>query len=420
MRKVLIAASFVFASVSSLYAQKAEKISDVQEKYEKGKYDEAKEKIDKVLADPKNQNNADAWYWKGNVYTQLAKQDSLSQLSFDAANEALQAYKKYQELDPKDVRMTLDQHVGYFILRDHYANRGDFYWAKKDYAKAFENYQNALKVEEFINSKNYSYNKFSYPALDTTLIRYTAAAAYSAKMEDKAIPYFEKLANAKLKDKEFKDIYGLLVQYYIKKGDQANADKYLAMGKELFPDEDYWLGIEIGDVGNDKDKRMQRLGEMAAKYPDNPALSLDYAIELRNHAFIFDTKPTDYNQRVQSYNAALQKAVTLNPKSELATFLASEYYYILISDLEEDLRAVRGSTAADLAKKKDINAKIDKAYEDMLGTSLKAYDLYAADPNLKIQDKANFRKVINQLVEYYQRKKNTERVTFYQTKLKSL
>ena len=58
MRKLILSALF-FAAATSLSAQN---LDDVQEKISKGKYGEAKEKIDKVLADPKNQKSANAWY----------------------------------------------------------------------------------------------------------------------------------------------------------------------------------------------------------------------------------------------------------------------------------------------------------------------------------------------------------------------
>lgn len=417
MRKILMIASLALFSFSALHAQK---VKDVQEKFQKGKYDEAKEKIDELLNDPKNQSLPEAWYWKGNVYAQLAKADSNNTLSYDAAHEAFEAYKKYQELDQKNVLMTLEQNVGLFMLRDVYAGKGDHFWNQKEFDKAYENFRKALEVEDYVTSKGFSYNNYSYPAVDTVLLRYTAAAAYSAKKEDEAIPYFEKLADAKIAEKDFRDIYGLLVQYHNKKGNTAQAEKYLALGKELFPDEEYWISVELGDLGNDKEQRMTRLKEMSEKYPTNAALALDYGIELRNHALIWEDKPADYADRKAAYSAALKKAVELNPKNELAAFLLSEYYYIQISDLEDELRAVRGTAAADVAKKKDINAQIDAAYEGLHDASLKAYELYAADSSLKIQDKANFRKVINQLVDYYTRKKNTERVNFYQDKLKTL
>src|SRR4051812_47970124 len=150
---VLLAASF-----TGLFAQK---LDDVQEKISKGKYDEAKEKIDKFLADPKNQSNANAWYYKGKIYAELARLDSTDTLSYDAAGEAFNAFKKYQELDKKNVMMTLDQNVGLFQLYDLHYNAGIKNYNKKDYVTAYDRMKKAMELEDYISKRNYSYNGFS-------------------------------------------------------------------------------------------------------------------------------------------------------------------------------------------------------------------------------------------------------------------
>jgi hypothetical protein len=147
---------------------------------------------------------------------------------------------------------------------------------------------------------------------------------------------------------------------------------------------------------------------------------MDYAIELFNYTYFNDKKPADYNARIDRVQKALDKALAINPNSAVANFVMSQHIYNQIYDFDDEIRKVRGTTAADVAKKKDLNAREDKKYEELYTYSQKAYDLYSNDTNMKAQDKANFRKVIGQLVDYYQRKKQADKVTFYQNKLKSL
>ncbi|HEX2605818.1 MAG TPA: hypothetical protein VHK91_00500 [Flavisolibacter sp.] len=417
MRKLLL--SFVLsASLTSVFAQK---LDDVQEKISKGKYDEAKEKIDKLLADPKNQSNASAWYYKGKVYAELARQDSAGTLSYNAGKEAFEAFKKYQEMEPKNTLMILDQNVGLFQLYDMYYNRGVKEYNAKNYGAAFDKMKDALAVEGYVAKKGYSYNGFSFPMMDTTLINLAASSAYLAKREDESIPYFQQLADARLKDKEYKEIYGLLAEYYGKKNDAQNQSKYLALGRELYPTEgDYWTSLEFGNPGTDTLKRLERYDQMTQKYPNDFNLNMDYAIELFNYTYFNDKKPADYNARIDRVQKALDKALAINPNSAVANFVMSQHIYNQIYDFDDEIRKVRGTTAADVAKKKDLNAREDKKYEELYTYSQKAYDLYSNDTNMKAQDKANFRKVIGQLVDYYQRKKQADKVTFYQNKLKSL
>src|SRR5438270_2628904 len=176
MRKLLLTV-LLAASAQLLFAQK---LDDVQEKISKGKYDEAKDKIDKFLADPKNQTNANAWYYKGKIYAELARQDSTQTLTYDAGKEAFDAFKKYQQLDPKNIMMTLDQNVGLFQLYDINYNRGIKAYNAKNYASAYEHMKNSMDLEEYIYKKGYAYNGFSFPALDTQLVNLTASSAWLA------------------------------------------------------------------------------------------------------------------------------------------------------------------------------------------------------------------------------------------------
>ena len=68
MRK-LVLTLLLAASFTGVFAQK---LDDIKEKIQKGKFDEAKEKLDKVLADPKNQNNSDAWFYKAQIHHNMA------------------------------------------------------------------------------------------------------------------------------------------------------------------------------------------------------------------------------------------------------------------------------------------------------------------------------------------------------------
>jgi len=415
MQKLLVTLLLAI-SCTGLFAQK---LDDVQEKISKGKYDEAKEKIDKFLADPKNQTNANAWYYKGKIYAELARQDSTGTLSYDAGKEAFEAFKKYQQMDPKNIMMTLDQNVGLFQLYDINYNRGIKSYNQKDYATAYAKMKNAMDLEEYIAKKGYAYNGFSFPALDTQLVNLTASSAYLAKKEDEAIPYFERIADAKVKEKEYREIYALLSQYYLAKNDQAKADKYIALGSQLYPDPDYWVSLEFGDPGKDTLKRLARYEQMLQKYPDNYALAMDYGIELFNYTYTFDKKPADYTARQEKTGKALAAALKLNPNSAIGNFVMTQHVYNQIYDLEDAKRVVKGTTPADAAKRKDLTGKINLKYDEMLPYALKAYDLYSAETNMKSQDKVNLRKVTEALADYYDEKKMTDKANFYRDKMKT-
>ena len=412
MRKLFLTAAFA-ASLTITYAQD---LKDVQEKISKGKYDEAKEKLDKYLADPKNAGNANAYYYKGQINGYYAQTDTAGTLTYDASREAFNAYKKALELDPKNPLMTIDQNLGLFQLFDMNYNRGIKHYNNKSYDAAYASFEKAIELQDFIKSKKFSLPSYTPPALDTQLLNLTASSAYLAKKEDVAIGYFTRLADAKIATPEFKEIYALIAQHYLKKKDDANATKYIGIGKELYKDDDYWLSLEFGNIGNDRDAKLKRYEELMVKYPNNAALALDYAIEQFNHTYVWDKKPADYTDRQAKLQTSLDKALSLNQNSALAHFIESQHYYSQIFDLEDARRALVGNAPATAAKRKDLNAQVDKKYDELAAASQKAFDLYAAQTDMKGADKTNYRKVTDQLIDYYTRKKVTDKVTFYQNK----
>ncbi|MFN2440092.1 MAG: hypothetical protein ABR503_12890, partial [Chitinophagaceae bacterium] len=298
MRKLILSALFLAAS-TALFAQK---LDDVEESVKKGKYAEAKEKIDKVLADTKNQKSANAWYYKGLVYTELSKDSSRTDMDYRL--EAFNAFKKYQELDPKNIMLTLQQNASFFQLYEGYYNHGIKAFNQKKYDVAFNDFKNALLIKDYVYGKKYEINNFSFPALDTQLVNLAGSAAFLNKQEDVAIGYYSQLANAKLKGEDYKDIYPILVDYYNRKQDSVNKAKYLAIGKEVYPDNPYWLQTELDAVGTDKGKRLARLEELQKSNPNNFDLAIDYAVELFNYTYNKE-KPADYKQKSDDLYAAL-------------------------------------------------------------------------------------------------------------------
>ncbi|HVE61670.1 MAG TPA: hypothetical protein VNA26_07620 [Chitinophagaceae bacterium] len=175
MRKLILSALFLAAS-TALFAQK---LDDVEESVKKGKYAEAKEKIDKVLADTKNQKSANAWYYKGLVYTELSKDSSRTDMDYRL--EAFNAFKKYQELDPKNIMLTLQQNASFFQLYEGYYNHGIKAFNQKKYDVAFNDFKNALLIKDYVYDKKYEINNFRFPALDSQLVNLAGSAAFLNK-----------------------------------------------------------------------------------------------------------------------------------------------------------------------------------------------------------------------------------------------
>ena len=414
MRK-LISTAFVLAIALGVQAQN---LDDIQEKIQKGKYGEAKEKIDKALAEPKNQKNANLWYYKGVTYAELAKDTTRKDM--DYRMEAYSALRKYQELDPKAIMLTMNQNGTYFALYEGYYNDGIRAFNQKNYAKAFQDMSRALAVKDYIYGNKWEYNGFKFHALDTNLLNLTGAAASLAKLEDSAVRYYVPLAEARVKGDDFKDLYPILVDYYSRKNDATNKAKYLAIGKELYPDNPYWTQAELEAAGDSKEARMAALKKMMDQNPDNGDIALEYGIELFNYVYQKD-KPADFEARSKELEDVLAAAVVKNPKSAYANYIMTQHLSNEIYDLQQAYAANKGNKPEDIKKRQDINKQINAKFEEQTKYSQAAYDLYLAmdATAMKPIEKKAQRDVTNNLIDYYRSKKQLDKAKVYEDKLKT-
>ncbi len=411
MRKFILSAFFV-ATGLSLFAQN---LDEIQEKINKGKFDEAKEKVDKALADPKNQKNANVWYYKALVYGELGKDSSRTDMDYRVA--AFDAYKKYLELDPKNIQGTLSQNAALFGLYEGYYNRGIKNFNSKNYDKAFYDFRNALAVKDFIYGKKFEINSFNFAALDTQLLNLAGSAGVLAKQEDSAISYFQLIADAKIKGEDFKDVYPILVDYYSRKKHAENKAKYLALGKELYPANPYWNQVQLEEVGDDKGKRLARLQEMSKNEPANYNLAVDYAVELFNYTY-GKVKPADYDARQTELESALKNAISTNSTSPYANFIMTQHLSNQVYDMQQVYNALKGTKPEDIKKKQALNKDIAKKYEDLFAYASKAHEQYSKMENLKQAEKANYKNVTMLMVDYYKMKKQMDKAKIYEDKAK--
>ncbi|MFN2458760.1 MAG: hypothetical protein ABR502_11210 [Chitinophagaceae bacterium] len=414
MRKIFLL-SFLFAALT-IQAQDKE-LKDVQENISKGKYREAKEKIDKILADPKNQSNSSAWYYKGVIYNELGKDTTT--VGFDNKVQAFNAFKRYQELDQKNVLMILEQNARLFQLYENYYNEGIRRFNAKQYDEAFRNFQNGLLVKDYVHGKGYSINNFSFSALDTQLVNLAGSAAILAKQEEAAIPYFRQIADVKLKGADFKDVYPILVDYYSRKNDAANKAKYLALGKELYPENPYWVQVQLDGAGTDKKQRLATIEGLVAQDPNNYNLTMDYAVELFNYTYATD-KPADYAARQVSLTDVLKKAAAMNNASPQANFIMTQHLSNQVYDLQQNYNAIKGTKPEDVKRKQQIQQNLKQLTEQQFTYALAAYQMFDKMATLKPADIANFRSVTNQLIEYYRIKKQADKVKVYEDRLKTI
>lgn len=413
MRKLILSALLV-AATSSLFAQK---LDDIQEKIGKKKYGEAKEKVDAALADPKNQSTADFWFAKAQVYNNLAKEKQDTALQA----EALAAIQKYFELESgkeeskRAVKSALEGHQTAFDIYSNYFKSGVSSFQAQNWQQAYNNFTKTLDAFNVISK-----NKLTNVSFDTTAVLYAGYSAQNAKLTDEAAKYYAQLADIKIADTSYMGIYEYLVGYYQEKKDQANVQKYIDLGKSLFPNNPNWVVYELQGLDGDKAKKIAKLEEMIKQNPQNADLLMEYAVDLFNYTYAKD-KPADYEKRQADLTNALKKAIEVNPSYAYAYYILTQHLSNQIYDLQQARSAIKGTKPEDVKKKQEMNKQIDALVEEQFKYATAAYDIYdKMGANIKASEKASFRAVTNLLIDYYTMKKQMDKVKVYEAKLDTI
>ncbi|MDZ4072271.1 MAG: hypothetical protein U1C70_10630 [Sediminibacterium sp.] len=200
-----------------------------------GRVEDAKTEIDKLAADPKAQAKAETYMFKGKIYAAIFKTPELSAKYANAGAEAEAALKKYQEMDPTyAIAKEKDGLGAYFDMYFGFITRGTGSFNDKDWANAGENFATAIRYIDQIIENKWTSNNLK---MDTTSILYAAYAFQNAKKLETAAGYYQRLADNKISDTNFVDVYRFLLDYYSSsQKDEVKFKKNLALANEVFPD----------------------------------------------------------------------------------------------------------------------------------------------------------------------------------------
>lgn len=227
MKKFLILLVSVFL-VGGLYAQNSKRTSAFN--YSKnGKLDKAKEYIDPTIEHPKTRDVAKTWYYRGNIYLQIALTDNPEYRALDsnALDVAYESYKKCLELDDRG-EFTEDIQHNFRVIASNYFNQGVAKYNELKYIEAAKSFQATFDITQEMGG-------IDTLALSNAALSYDIAGEY-----DKAIEKYKQLVELGFKDPL---VYNSLATIYMNvKKDTVVAENYIREGREIFP-EDYQLLI---------------------------------------------------------------------------------------------------------------------------------------------------------------------------------
>ncbi len=415
MKKFLCLA-LILAGFNAGFSQS---IDDVKKAIDKGDWGAGKKAIDGFIANEKNASKPEAWYYKGVIYNEYSKKDSLAACP-DCKMQAFEAFKKYQVMDPKNVYMVLEQNVRLFDLYNGYFDLASKAYEAKDYAGAYTNFSRASIVEDYVREKGFEYNGFKFGAMDTSLVQNMALSARLAKNDADAVKNYERLVALNLSGPSNLEMYQYLAQYYIDNKNQTALNAVLEKGKKLYPGDEYWTEVEIDQVDKkDKLALFAKYEEVMAKNPGSYTVVYNYGVELFNYLYVGDSRPADFDAKKAKLDEVLKKALAIKNSPE-ANMLMARHLYNDVYDTQDAIKKIKGTKPEDAKKRIELKGIAGKQADECIKFADAAVKLYAAMPKLKPIEKANYKNAAGILESMYGYKGNTAKADEYKKLAESM
>lgn len=369
MKKLFYATALCMVFSTGAFAQKANvKAAEKIAKSDKPNFEEARGLIKSARENAETKADPYTWYVSGLVENQEFEKELIKDMMpngqgdktkmYSSLLRVFPFYKTADSLDrvPNDkgkVKPKYEKDIMKDLKSDHLhlINAGAHFMNEKKYDKATEAFDQFLAIKKLPMFAEDN----TMTAVDSNAMIagfYGAVSAYQSKNYDKAIS----IANA-AKDLDYQknEIYQLLADSYLKKGDSVSYRKVLEEGMKIFPKESYYtLNMTNSFIQNKEyDKAIEFLNNAIAQDPKN--------------AQLYDVMGKLYEQKEDYKKAAefFQKSIDADPEYAEGYFDLGRTYY----NEGVTLKSGEKMDAATEAKAKEWFQKslpmLEKAYRTM-------------------------------------------------------
>lgn len=355
MKRIAFVLSLLF-TVSILSAQNSA-VQNAFNYHKQGKLDKAKEYADKAVEHEKTMNDAKAWYYRGNIYLDIANssKEEFKNLDPDPLAVALESYKNTEKFDDKD-RYTEDLLPRIKAIGQGYYNKAVINYNDSDFEDAAVNFEKAYRVNEDVGM------------LDTTALFNAAVSASLAEDREKAVEYYSELIGLDYKKPE---VYSSLSESYAILGDTVAATEALKKGRERFPENFDLLIIETNIF-------------LAQNNTEGALKNLEQAIEQdKTNPTIFFAVGTTYDQlgMFEKAESAYLNAIELNPDYFEAHYNLGALYVNKAAEVQQQANDL---PLDDVEGYEKLKAQADDLLKKSLPHLEKAIELNPDDTNTLI------------------------------------
>jgi tetratricopeptide (TPR) repeat protein len=285
MKRVLLTVVLCIAASISFAQKKVVNEAQGIAKGTNANFNEARDLIKGALENAETKDDPKTWYVAGFIEDQQFSAERMKQLLGQQPNEpvmytalmnVLPFFERAYELDQKPdakgkVKPKYVKDIKGILSADHvyYINAGAYYFDAKDYQKAYDAFQQYLKIADLPMFKGERVAERDSNFM--TVQFYAAVAATQLNNSELAIA-----ALTRAKDTDFRanDIYQYLIYEYQQINDSVSIEKTLEEGLKKFPEEKYYLLNLINTYiySNRNEKAIEYLKTAIEQEPTNAQL----------------------------------------------------------------------------------------------------------------------------------------------------
>jgi hypothetical protein len=402
MKRILFSVALSL-SIGTLFAQDMDKAKLM---LQLKKYEDAKKEIDGYLANEKNAKKADGWYTKAQVYLGMSYDDKAKSLVADPVAVAIDAYKKYVEMDPATKAMKEENYpMTDYISQTLFSKAGGLFNAKQ-YADALKAFKDCVNFGDFAKSKG-----LMKTGLDTASVFYGAVSASELKNNDESFPMYKMLVDAGVKEYGGNNLgfaYESVVEYYLNKGDEANFNKYLPLARAVAPKSAFLKDADLAFIlkAPDMDSKLKKLEAKMNEGTKDERIYTLYNSEIFNFLNADSGKAAGANlgmYETKMMDGANRSLQVFPAKGNPMYYVAAHHYNKLIFATD---------AITELKKKKPVDAKAvaakQKDYDDAVDKAIVAYEkakaAFEQNPDRQGEEKSNYKKTAQRLSDLYYEK----------------
>lgn len=382
---------------------------DLEKAYLLKRYEDAKKEVDKLMVDAKTKDKKETYMWKANVYGQLFSDPAFADKYANAGFEAYDALNQYRGGDTstawaKSNLALLDALYGTFW------KLGVNSFNAQKWDSAFTYFVIAEDMGDVISRGGFTTTP---QKVDTIRAFFAGAAAQNSGRKAEAVKYYKKLADEKVNDADYQDLYKYLLIYYMDKKDEAAFNRYLQLASEIYPaNKSVWSEFKYQYVADNLSPE-----EMMTRYKQEDAAGKLKQEDYAGYGQALGNTIKSNNQEIDSTTLIEMKRLSADAfKKSFATsgngidaFNAAIMYYNEWAALDDKYFANRGATPALKAKRdaieKDQHVVADVALEWMK----KAYDALKEKQNRARIETQTLNRSIDFLANLYMWKRDKQK-----------